>query len=71
MEDRQDVVEVKENVMTSKDATRSRKIGAAEPGVLQYSYTGVDPATGKDRKEAILYNRDPAAVGRNDAGMIK
>jgi hypothetical protein len=57
---------VKRNVMTSKDLTRSRPIGEGKSGVLQYQYTGVDPATGKDRPEMIMYNRDKTVVGRND-----
>jgi len=67
----EDVVEVEipqENVMTSKDVTRSRKV-AVKP--LAYRFTGVDPATGKDRTEKIVYNRDTGAIGRNDIGLAK
>jgi hypothetical protein len=63
--------DVVEPVMNSNDITRSRKIGKAEPGAIAYNFTGVDPATGKDRTESIVYNRDKGVVGINDKGVLR
>ena len=65
------IPEKRERIMGSGGYGVGNKAKTVGVDNIAYNFTGVDPTTGKDRKEAILYNRDPGAIGRNDFGFVK